>query len=383
MRRALDVLAEKTQGKSFKTKSFCYEDYHSPDSIFEIPNYEIVPKDFGETNHISQPKNLFRFAQKIQGNPPLFSYFLDGSRRTYKIDDVQYGKRIYPIVAGQIGIGCCRRAKKELTIELFEQKIVLVLPECANANRERYFWESLKSAVNKESTINSKYHIKIDEILYYADREQEDYEDSAIIEIQNKMVDLEKKVVADMTRQRLLSQDKRLIKDGSLEYQKMKTGNYRDISKIKNNYRWVVGVSKKFNPEMCVDNRKKSIAAKIAELPLYHRTPAFKFESLRSHGEEGAVYVTAWYLRIRDSKYTQSPFDGIVKVEKILITDSEMSDGLETEEVDIICANLINERNPVCYKIDTRWANHLYPVYLTESFVKSRYLSNNHLINAL
>jgi hypothetical protein len=54
---------------------------------------------------------------------------------------------------------------------------------------------------------------------------------------------------------------------------------------------------------------------------------------------------------------------------------------LNSEEVDLITTNIINERNPVCYGSDSRWANHLYPVYLTESFIKSKYLSDLNFLN--
>ena len=40
-------------------------------------------------------------------------------------------------------------------------------------------------------------------------------------------------------------------------------------------------------------------------------------------------------------------------------------------------AHLMNERNPVCYGTDGRWANHIYPIYLTERYIKSQYLSSN------
>ena len=32
-----------------------------------------------------------------------------------------------------------------------------------------------------------------------------------------------------------------------------------------------------------------------------------------------------------------------------------MAQRLDTEEVDLISANIINERNPVCYGEDNRW----------------------------
>ena len=88
-----------------------------------------------------------------------------------------------------------------------------------------------------------------------------------------------------------------------------------------------------------------------------------------------------WYLRIRDKKYTTNTFDGILKIEKIMVTDEQKERGIDTDEVNLISANLINERNPVCYGADTRWANHLYPVYVTERFAKSRYLSTAMFLN--
>ena len=83
-------------------------------------------------------------------------------------------------------------------------------------------------------------------------------------------------------------------------------------------------------------------------------------------------------MRIRD---TLKPYDGIVKIEKKLLSDKEEEEGLDTDEVDLISANIVNERNPVCYGQDNRWAKHLYPVYLTETYIKSQYLSDIHFTN--
>ena len=60
--------------------------------------------------------------------------------------------------------------------------------------------------------------------------------------------------------------------------------------------------------------------------------------------------------------------------EKIMM-DEEKDTGIDSEEIDLISATLINERTPTCYGTDKRWANHLYPVFLTESYVKSQYMS--------
>ena len=196
------------------------------------------------------------------------------------------------------------------------------------------------------------------------------------------MIDTEKKVVSLLSTQNRLNENNYLVKDGSLQYKPMKTGDYKDLAKIRTNYRWVIGVSKSFNPEFSKDKRNKSNAAALANLPLYHRTPALMFEhSIEKQKYFGDYKYCVWYVRLREQKYTEGPFSGIVKVEKILITDKEQENGLESDLVDVITANLINERNPVCYGRDNRWANHLYPIYLTEQFLKSQYLSDLHFLN--
>ena len=86
-------------------------------------------------------------------------------------------------------------------------------------------------------------------------------------------------------------------------------------------------------------------------------------------------------MRIRERNYTTTPYSGILKIEKMLMTGEESEKGLDTDEVDMITANIINERNPVCYGNDVRWANHLYPVYMTECFCKSRFKSDVSFIN--
>ena len=86
----------------------------------------------------------------------------------------------------------------------------------------------------------------------------------------------------------------------------------------------------------------------------------------------GDMNFAVWFVRIRKSRYTSNTFDGILKLEKILVTD---------KQVELITANIINERNPVCYGADRRWANHLYPIYVTESYVKSKYLGESMFLN--
>ena len=91
--------------------------------------------------------------------------------------------------------------------------------------------------------------------------------------------------------------------------------------------------------------------------------------------EHNGIHFGVWYIRIREIKKTLSPFDGIIKVEKMLVTDDEIKElRLCSTEVNTLSAYIINERNPVCYGLDSRWANHIYPIYLTEQYIKQRYI---------
>ena len=77
--------------------------------------------------------------------------------------------------------------------------------------------------------------------------------------IQDYMVEAEKRMFAELVRDKRLGQDAYLPKDGSLEYKIMKSGreDLRTLQKIKHNYSWVIGVSKSFNPESCLDHTGK------------------------------------------------------------------------------------------------------------------------------
>ena len=381
------------------TNGICYDSYrYCADEELKVPtiNYEesqiftLVKDRYGETDtSLKQTKDLSEKANKISYSEPLFKFFLDGSRRTYKVDDIEINKRIFPIMAGQIGVACCERnSPNSFKCRELESNLVISLPVEANpeTRNQELFFNKLKEKINEIPRVR-KIGINFSNILSYSSKanfesKELKYEHLSIAAIQDEMVDSEKKIVSMLTTKNLLTENSYLLKDGSLQYKPMKTGEYKELSKIKNNYRWVIGVSKLFNPEFSKDKSGKSNAASLAKLPLYHRTPAYMFQ----HETEKWSYLgdnkySVWYVRIRDSKYTESPFAGIVKIEKILITENENENGIESDLIDVITANTINERNPVCYGKDSRWANHLYPVYLTELFLKSTYLSDIHFLN--
>lgn len=380
MSNIMTTIARETKGKSFKTFKYCFDSIDMPSFDYD-DHSDITWEQMGETVTHKQPINLLTHAKQISFEAPCFTYFLDGSRRIFKVDDISYRNRVYPVIAGQIGIGCCERVQKEMKPYDFERRLVIALPKVANQedwNKNLFFKNLLKKVNTDDRLIREK--LEFTDILSYSCKkdEVEKMENKGIAVIQDLMVEQEKLMVAKLAAQNLLSYDNYLLKDGSLEYRVIDMmKNNREIRKFKNNYRWVVGASKSFNPENCKDRNGKNNSNIIADLKLYHRTPVSMYSSPRI----GNMKFAVWYVRIRNKIHTSNAFDGILKLEKILVTDEQIESGVDSEEVDWITANIINERNPVCYGDDFRWPNHLYPIYVTERYVKSKYLSNTMFLN--
>ena len=388
MGKILKFIANETQGECFTSFKYCYDSISAPTIEYEDGEKGYINlKEYAEDEHNPKPRDMRTRASICMQGPPLFKYFLDGSRRVDKIDDIQYDKKVFPIVSGQISVACCcREMNDDNTFRGFshveeETYPVLCLPVTANGEGIDHdvFFRNLRDKLNAlPQLLNAG--VNIEKVLYYKTKLEgkETLENKGIARIQDEMVDCEKRIVASLMSRKLLTQDSYLIKDGSIQYKPMKTGDYKELAHIRNNYRYVIGVSKKFNPNLMRDMKDQSSAGQIARLPLYHRTPAFLWKP----GEEwGNVNFAIWYVRLRDINHTESPYAGIVKVEKMLMTGHEAEYGLSTDEIDTITANLINERNPVCYGSDARWANHLYPVYMTECYCKNRFKSDYYFLN--
>lgn len=387
MGKILDYIAKETQGKCFMSYKYCFDTVSLPHLLYEEQgNTYLNLKEYAENRHDPNSRDMTKLAECLMHDTPLFRFFLDGSRKVYKVDDIQYDNKVYPVVSGQISVSCCERLMVNEnnfgSFRHYDEEVysVLCLPVKANmvGIDNGVFFNNICKKLNEQPQIRDRARIK--KVLYYLTQiqGQETLENKAIARIQDEMIECEKSIVSRMTAKHLLSQDRYLIKDGSIQYKPLKTGDNRELSQIRSNYRHVVGVSKSFNPNLMKDKRGQSNAAAIANLPLFHRTPAYLW---RPGAEFGDVNFAIWYVRIRDKKFCATPYSGILKIEKMLMTGHENEYGLSSDEIDVISANIINERNPVCYGNDARWANHLYPVYMTESYCKSRFLSDPYFIN--
>lgn len=321
----------------------------------------------------------------IKNAYPIFSYFLDGSRHIYKVDDILVGRKVFPMLAGQIIVGCCERKDMD-SFKPFKtiRKLVLSVPSDFDIDDEkdnfcRLFCEKLNKSISDIEFVRLS-NLQIDKLLLYAtdgidkkNADKDTYKNRGTAKIQTEMTDSEQELVAELCQQNKLDDEHYLIKDGSIEYSLIKNEGKKSHVLTKENYRYVVGVSKSFNPELISDYEGKRLSRTIASLQPFERTKAYKYKS----DYNGSTYAV-WYLRLRKSDFRETNFSDIIKCEMVMINDEEQMD---SSMIDMISANLINEAYPVCFGSDSRWANHLYPVFLTETYCKSQYHNSNIILN--
>jgi hypothetical protein len=398
MGKILDYIQQSGNGKyqCYKTKKLSLDTNDNDTIAYNYDDKTVVhttKSDFAETDRSRQSViPLRKYLGKGNPPPPIFRYFLDGSRHTYKVDDIAIGKKIFPIVAGQIIVGCCERKDRD-TFKKFDlrSKLVLSMPDDfddddGGENFCRSYCEGLNQEISKTPFIKER-GIKIEKLLLYktdgntGDKDKDNYKNRAVAQIQAEMTDEEQILVAELCRQNKLDDESWLIKDGSLEYNPgFSNLDSTQWNNLRTNYQNVVGVSKMFDPELLKDYLGNGLAQTIANLKPFERTKVYRSETKHSHKVGGSFssFYAVWYLRLRDSDFRETSFSDVVKCEMVLLQEDKP---IDTAIIDVISANLIREAYPVCYGKDTRWANHLYPVFLTESFCKSHYIDNNVILN--
>ena len=123
----------------------------------------------------------------------IFTYFLDGSRRVYKVDDMVFSsngvKSIYPVVAGQVAVACCKRNDKLLHKEKFDYECDIALPDVADADGSKGFFEGIATDINAK--LLSKKAIPFKHVFSYSTSHTDasKYEDKGIAKIQDRMIE--------------------------------------------------------------------------------------------------------------------------------------------------------------------------------------------------
>ncbi|MCQ2344065.1 MAG: hypothetical protein MJ002_03965 [Paludibacteraceae bacterium] len=334
--------------------------------------------------------NLHRFdAEDVKDkfNDSKFKYFLDGSRHVYKTSDIIINGVVYPVVSGQIIVGCTCREERKISISDYEncfvRKIVLVLPDKFDIDKlGKHFIEKQLEIIN--DNLKAKYKenaIQFSDLLTYDTESDKDelndrnkYLHRAITKIQNEMMDQEQIMVRHLCETDMLGKNSWLIKDGTLEYKKEFSNRpdvNLDIAQFADHINHVIGASKMFNPEL-LSYQEKKISQIIATLPPMARTNAYLFK----HQQH---FYCVWYLRMRENPKPPTKFSDVIKVEFLMHDAVPIS----SQMINNISMHLLNEATPVCFGKDARWGNHLYPIYLTETYCKTKYIFDQKIINVI
>lgn len=353
----------------YQNESLDLDHYYQEPYQDEGDEIKAIGKPF-ETNDSNKIRKYDLFAEDRTFSN--FSFFMDGSRRTYKIGDIVIdgGKKIYPVVIAQIRAGCTERdgAKKLHSHQTILRKNLLLLSDKINTVDFREIQQRLmRTAVAKK--------MFLEVVSYRFESEKHNIPVNAAIAKANSMMhDMEIEILSNMVKSGSLDTDRMLVVDGPLQFLRQDTGK-PEFSDLFYN---VIGVSKSFNPMLPASGKSKrggtQIGAELLKLEYGERTPVFMKENDR--GRRFGV----WYLRIRPKNRVSNPLEGIIKIEKMALEDYYDS-GIPTDIIDTISLSLLNECSPTCYGRDERWASHLYPVYLTETLIKSTFESDLVFIN--
>lgn len=351
------------QNESFNLDVYYQEPYQDDDP--EIEDSYDMAKPF-ETNQ-DKKKRRIEYDYEPYSN---YAYFMDGTRKTYKIGDIVINKKkIFPVVAAQTRAGCTVRDEqgKIHKYTLKEKNLLLVSSAMPDDD-----FDDLRIRI-KRTQLADELHLDV--VTYKYDRMKDLAPTNAAIAKANSLMhQLEIGILIDMVQSKCLNTGRMLIVDGPLQFyaEDTRKADFADL------FYNVVGVSKSFNPLLPISDRARGgtqIGAMLIDLEYGERTPVFY-----KRNERGREFG-CWYLRIRRNTDVHSPMEGIIKVEKMANEDDRSRGGLETVVVDNLSRSLLAESTPTCHGKDDRWPAHLYPVYLTETMVKTSFMGDESFIN--
>ena len=218
--KVMNILAEATGGKSYKAHKYVID--HADRPTVDYGDSEIIWKRRAETTQQRTYVDLSRHSKKFASrDDQILSYFIDGSRRVFKVDDIAYAQSggrsvIFPVIAGQIGIGCCHRINKKIVPAKFKREFVLSMPDVADADGKSGFWPATAKKLSECDELK-RLGIEFAAILPYKTSKSDDkkFEDRATACVQDRMIECEKKLVAELVREGKLNHNNYLVKDGN------------------------------------------------------------------------------------------------------------------------------------------------------------------------
>ena len=160
--------------------------------------------------------------------------------------------------------------------------------------------------------------------------------------------------------------DALLLIDGSIEF-------YGNMERHREAFRNVVGIAKSFDlhHKYGRGERAERVGEMVSRLPPKHRTPA---RGTRHRN----LTIASWYLRLhgRNRMPSLEYADGVVKVEVFPDDPAGESPTIDAARCDRISEHVYALRAPATPNTDPRWASHLYPIHLTERYIKTRFRSD-------
>jgi len=283
----------------------------------------------------------------------LFRYFIDGSVRSYFLGTVLEHDRDTPILYAQIG-ACALRREDDGTVRVHDlQTRHLLLAEQQQLSPQA--WGSLQSLC-PQNLVDL-----VDTSPNQPGAMGMDPRNRANGVARFRMRSLEGEIMRQLLPH---LGDEWLIMDGSLMFDPI-----RRILLSASTQPPVLGVSKNFRKDPQFDVGRGSSAVRysiyrlLAKLPHEHRTLAFK-------ALDGQVAF--WYVRLRPQGAMDYPLMGVVKCE--LVTPSCKPP--DSRLLDELSSALVAERSVSPHGRDRRWHAHLYPIYLAEQAIRSRFYSH-------
>ena len=321
----------------------------------DLEDFAVVPQS--DTPHSESVFEQPRPDQPIQSLRPykldrsILSYFIDGSRRVQKVAEIVVGGRFFPMLAGQIGVAVTERTETDGRIKPLRDfcriRNVIALPDKLGDELD-----------DIRIRIRQEYSVPFEVLAYDTSKIDRNANDLAVTAIMKAMLDEEIELVNRMATSGLLHPDRLLVRDGPLQFKKQ----FQTTAA----YQHAIGISKSFSTNAAIKKgaRPLDVGSLVKDLDLYDRTKCYKMEI---YGKT----IAFWYLRIHPKRLMPNPLDGVIKIEKICQDHEVNADGVDRDLIDVISRHIFEERNVTAYGTDRRWANHIYPVYLTERYIKA------------
>ena len=298
----------------------------------------------------------------------LFRYFLDGSMKTTGAGHVVDTRgRYLPIFIAQIGVAATWLDGTTIAIERYSDRNILFLPDTFSD-------EDTKTARHEvgRAAYGSRFQFDL-ELDVYPIATDTDPMDSARKRSLANMHSMEIDLIKQFSQSGMVTRDALLMIDGSLQF-------YDNLDRQREAFRNVVGVAKSFNVHQKVGTgaRANAVGTIVSQLKHKHRTPARKIEHRN-------LSIGAWYLRLHVPRPIAGlgVTDGVVKIEIFPDNPTGTEPSLDANRCNVVSENVLSLRHPTTPWTDARWASHLYPIHVTERYIRTRFKSDRTVVAML